>query len=237
MTRTQLKRLPVDEAIELYKSGKLSNVDYALYCLERGLMDWPEVTKDGLRSLRRKYDLTQKEMALLLGVSQQTIMRWEGQAETVPAPIRLVIRKMDSSMDEFLGHLQLMPGHPEYAKEFRKKFNAEMREVEKDNAITPLELSGDDEESLLATRSEIINLRRRLSMSRGEFAQFLHVSPSSVDKWENGTSRPLGVVEIFLKILARDDLTSQKIVKLLKKSIKAKAKADEQPDPNDHLVD
>ncbi|MDO4936447.1 MAG: helix-turn-helix domain-containing protein [Sutterellaceae bacterium] len=237
MTRTQLKRLTPKEAVELYKLGEITPLEYALYCLERRMLSWPEISGDGLRTLRKKYGMPQKDLATLLGVAQQTIMRWEAQPETIPAPVRMILHQMDESMEGYLKQLELVPGHPEYPREFRKKFNAELKAREQEAGIVGLELSGDDEQKISRTRKDLIELRHRLSMSRGEFAKFLNVSASSIDKWENGTSRPLGITEIFLKLLFRNDTTSRNIIRVLKKTNEAKAQTNESPDPEDRLID
>lgn len=247
MGRRDYKTLSVQEAIELHKSGKLDDLDYTLFCMENGLMAWPEYNADQIRALRKKYDLTQKHLAVLLGGSQQTVMRWESQQDSPPPTVRHAFMSMEESLPHFISHLELTSKHPKYAVNKRRSYRASLKDAEAkaqaDKAVTPLDLTEDrTPEGDLALRTMVINLRRRMSMTRGEFARFLNISPSSIDKWENGTGRPLGIVATFLKIMARDDDLSRQIIHLMQKSAQALAKskkaASDKDEPHDQkLVD
>ncbi|CAA6828162.1 MAG: Unknown protein [uncultured Sulfurovum sp.] len=45
-------------------------------------------------------------------------------------------------------------------------------------------------ERKLLTADEIRAIREKYNMSRALFANFLHISPRTLEKWELGTSRP-----------------------------------------------
>ena len=42
----------------------------------------------------------------------------------------------------------------------------------------------------ILTANEIRAIRERYNMSRALFAHYLHISPRTLEKWEQGTSRP-----------------------------------------------
>ena len=45
-------------------------------------------------------------------------------------------------------------------------------------------------EQKILTADEIRNIRKKYNMSRAIFANFLHISPRTLEKWELGTSKP-----------------------------------------------
>jgi putative transcriptional regulator len=45
-------------------------------------------------------------------------------------------------------------------------------------------------EQKILTADEIRNIRKKYNMSRALFANYLHISPRTLEKWELGTSKP-----------------------------------------------
>lgn len=222
MLLSKLKQKPAEEIIEAYRNGSIGELEYQLYALEKGWLKCPTMGKEFPALLRRRLGISQYELSLLLGVSLQTVTRWEMGRGAIPPLARLALSALDKSPGHLTCYLQMTPEHPDWEREQRILERAAQKQAQEEAAIVPVEVGAVDEMGQLLTRVAIINLRRRLGLSRIEFARFLHVSLSSIDKWENGTSRPLGITEIFLKILAREDKTSEQIIRILKKSMEPK---------------
>ncbi|MGN0115638.1 MAG: helix-turn-helix transcriptional regulator [Acutalibacteraceae bacterium] len=60
--------------------------------------------KDSIKELRVRHSLSQKQLAEQLGVSQQTVAKWEsGNASPKPALIKRIAEYFDVSADYLLG--------------------------------------------------------------------------------------------------------------------------------------
>ena len=56
--------------------------------------------------------------------------------------------------------------------------------------ITLKTISVTPRERTILTANQIRTIREKYHMSRAVFASFLHISPRTLEKWEQGTSRP-----------------------------------------------
>jgi putative transcriptional regulator len=56
--------------------------------------------------------------------------------------------------------------------------------------ITLKTISVTPRERTILTADQIRTIREKYHMSRAVFASFLHISPRTLEKWEQGTSRP-----------------------------------------------
>ena len=59
----------------------------------------------------------------------------------------------------------------------------------------------DDAEAMQEIARYARRVRKRLGLSRAEFARRIHVSADTVRNWERGISRPTGTAKALLKIL------------------------------------
>ena len=60
--------------------------------------------KDSIKQLRVRHSLSQKQLAEQLGISQQTVAKWEsGNASPKPALIKRIAEYFDVSADYLLG--------------------------------------------------------------------------------------------------------------------------------------
>ena len=60
--------------------------------------------KDSIKELRRRNSMSQKQLSERLGISQQTVAKWEsGQAAPKPAMIKRIAEYFDVSADYLLG--------------------------------------------------------------------------------------------------------------------------------------
>ena len=62
--------------------------------------------------------------------------------------------------------------------------------------------------------SEIVNIRKKLNMSRGLFARYLHTSSRTLENWEQGRSAPNGQATTLLRLVENDPETLTKIASL-----------------------
>lgn len=68
----------------------MNNIDYAIPTY---------VTNEDLKRVRKKLNITQKEFALLVGVSKPTIERWEGVNNKIDGPIVLLLNMIENDLD------------------------------------------------------------------------------------------------------------------------------------------
>lgn len=51
------------------------------------------------------------------------------------------------------------------------------------------------------TSQEIITLRKSLKLSMSDFGKLFGVTPTAVQKWENGSNRPANLIEVSMDTL------------------------------------
>ncbi len=51
--------------------------------------------------------------------------------------------------------------------------------------------------------NDIVQARMKCGLSQSQFAQALHISPRTLQQWEQGRRQPSGAAETLLKIVAR----------------------------------
>jgi len=70
------------------------------------------------------------------------------------------------------------------------KIGLEDAKVYEQGKLTLKTTSVTSKECKMLTADEIRSIREKYNMSRALFANFLHISPRTLEKWELGTSRP-----------------------------------------------
>ena len=56
---------------------------------------------------------------------------------------------------------------------------------------------------VLFTATQIIAIRKQMSLSQTVFAKVLNVSPSSIRQWEQGKRKPSGSTKVLLELLEK----------------------------------
>ncbi|MFO7761876.1 MAG: helix-turn-helix domain-containing protein [Desulfobia sp.] len=56
------------------------------------------------------------------------------------------------------------------------------------------------------TPEQIVSIRKRLHLSQAALASILNISPSTVQKWEQGNKKPTGASQKLLDIIERKGL-------------------------------
>lgn len=51
--------------------------------------------------------------------------------------------------------------------------------------------------------NDIVKVRMKCGLSQSQFAEALHISPRTLQQWEQGRRQPSGAAETLLKIVAR----------------------------------
>lgn len=64
------------------------------------------------------------------------------------------------------------------------------------------------------TPNEIVHIREKFNMSRGVFANLLHISSRTLENWEQGRSAPNGQAVTLLKLVQRHPETLTHIAEL-----------------------
>jgi putative transcriptional regulator len=60
--------------------------------------------------------------------------------------------------------------------------------------------------------NEIIQTRVNCGLSQSQFAEALHISPRTLQQWEQGRRQPSGAAETLLKIVARHPEVLREII-------------------------
>lgn len=205
MKLADLKKLSRDQARDLYGMGALSRFEMMFRDYLNGDIAWPEYTAQDLIALRTRLGLTQEALALLLTVSPKTVMRWEASGETIPSMAGVLLCILDRLEDGFLDLAN--------AKGGRYTLFQEMRDHIYDTGAEKKRLFQEEERPVPAVfyKEKVIALRKRLQLSKKELADLLHVSQSTVEKWESGVVVPKGTAHLMLKLLwvkGKDEISS-----------------------------
>lgn len=56
------------------------------------------------------------------------------------------------------------------------------------------------------TKTAIIKIRKSVRVSQGVLAAYLNTSPSTVQKWEEGTKKPSGAAAKLLQVIEKHGL-------------------------------
>ena len=112
-----------------------------------------------LQDIRENNELTQKEVADILNVSQLTYSRWEKKIEIIPLNKLILFAKYFNVSLDYLYNLSLI-------KKENKNYNY----------IVNKELSSNN----------IINFRKKNNLTQKELAIFLNTTPSTICAYEKG---------------------------------------------------
>lgn len=200
MRLSALKSLTTEECRRRLAAGQITRFQSMFRAYLNGEISWPQYCGPDVASLRERLNLTQEALAALLKVSPKTVFRWEAEAETIQPNYCIALCMLDKLGE---GVFTLMDEH-------QKHFTLEAAPERRDN------LTGDLADSvrynLEANRRDagfpdpfdgkaVAELRRRLGLTRRGLAEELSVSPSTVDKWEQGDVALRGPALTILKIL------------------------------------
>jgi DNA-binding transcriptional regulator YiaG len=118
------------------------------------------VSSRTLKSIRDRFDLTQKELAELLDVSSVTISSWES------------------------GDTKPQKGNKEKIVTLREKSKADVEDM-LDRADEQ-----EEKEQEESTSVDVRSIRKKHGLTQKEFAEILDVTPTTVSNWEQGQTNP-----------------------------------------------
>ena len=205
MRLSALKQLSTEECRRRLAAGQITRFQAMFRDYLNGEISWPHYCGPDVAALRERLNLTQEALAALLKVSPKTIFRWESEAEALQPNYCIALCMLDKLGD---GVLTLMDQH-------QKHFTLEAAPERRDNLTE--DLADSVRYNLEANRREpgipepfdgkaVAELRRRLGLTRRGLAEELSVSPSTVDKWEQGDVALRGPALTILKILWQQGL-------------------------------
>ena len=211
----QIKNSPYETVVALLRREGISSIDWYLYCLHRGYMDRPKWTGKAVADYRKLQNLTQFELATVLRTDATTIARWEKRPnEAIPPQVSSLM-----ALIEKIGlrtYLMLEVGETQTINEstLGEKIKTEAKERDVVPYVTAIkELAKQIKDSSAARKrlpreqispDRIKTIRQAYVMSREEFASFLDVATSTIEKWESGASQPTGPSNILLRLLEQD---------------------------------
>lgn len=187
---------------------KLAASDVTLFLISRGDLIWPQWNGNAIHSFRTRFGFTQSELAAVLQVDQSTIVRWEKQGDELIPPLAqmamTLIKRFWPDVDEVMIRSD---GGTENDIKLENDVITDTEGYSDSSDIAQI-LMRDRIDRSTVSKERIIRLRKELSMSREEFAEFLDVSVSTINKWETGKAIPLGPANTLLLLLEQDQIRS-----------------------------
>lgn len=202
MQLAKLKNLSRNQCREALLSGRVTEFEYMLHEYLTGEISWPVYRGKDVATLREKLNLTQKGLALLMGVSWKTVLAWEndGAEEALPSTVCItlcLISKLGADIFKLMRtdepHFSLISRNTSVMSPASDMSEAAdyclsaMREQQK----VPDTFKAEQVQTLIT----------RLGVSRAELARTLDVSLSTVNKWASGAVEPKGSALVLLKVL------------------------------------
>ena len=205
MRLSVLKSLSAEECRRRLAAGEITRFQAMFRDYLNGDIDWPEYRGEDVAALRGRLNLTQEALAALLKVSPKTVFRWESGDEPLLPVYSISLCLLDKVGE---GIFKLMNAGCRH-------FTLESAGERRDNLTQ--DLADSARYNLEAKRREtelpdpfdgraVEELRRRLGFSRRGLAEELSVSPSTIDKWEQGDVALRGPALTILKILWQQGL-------------------------------
>ncbi|WP_157120629.1 helix-turn-helix domain-containing protein [Nocardia fusca] len=130
---------------------------------------------DWLRTLRKSHNMTQLEFAERLGVDKPSISRWENDSR------KPSIEQLRTMFDEDLVAEDALRSVYQHFYHDPAKFP---------DGLPPLIPQIHNPTIYPTLGAWLADIRKHHNMTRAEFAEILEVSPSSIDRWEIGSSKP-----------------------------------------------
>lgn len=199
MRLAELRELTFDNARDYYGIGKLTRFEMLFRDYLNNDIDWPKYEPHDVVALRERLNLTQEALAVLLKVSIKTVLRWETEGEEIPSTGCIALCILDKLGD---GVFDLMKEDvPNYVLMQALRDEPSNLTAGITDSLYNLSLREEQTVPNPFDKAAVQELRSRLRMSRREFAELLEISPSTVDKWENGAVKPKGPSLTVMKIL------------------------------------
>ena len=174
-----------------------------------------QISSRTLKSIRDRFDLTQKDLAYLLDVSSPTVGSWE-RGDTEPqktnrVKIKELREKSKEDVEEMLDQEE-KPVESKGIRAIRDKHGLTQKELAEKLDVTPTTVSnweqgettpqsemvdkiqnigvGEQEDEDTFTGDDIKQLRDEKDLSQSDLAEKLGVSGGTVSNWERGESSP-----------------------------------------------
>lgn len=221
MKFSEFKNWDREQVVQAFESELIGLRELCLYDFYHRHCYWPDFTGKDVKRLRDNQNLSQAELALILGLDKSTIVRWEKMDDNLPSLVKVLLAIMtqngaihlakwasktkEAEKQHTGSNMYYFQQPSSEAFEFDKDVPECIPEVEADieSYINNRLLSTDD-----VTPLEIVKLRLKLKMSRHEFAKFMNVSISTVDKWETNKAKISGTAKVIFRLLERNDNVS-----------------------------
>ena len=162
-------------------------------------IDWPRFSSAEILQLRKKTNLTRKALGELLKVPEQTVMRWESNAEEIPETANIVLCLIAKLGPDVFKLME--PNADSFALVSCSEKTMDMAQGVDDPQYNQTEADCLDRIPDSFTPDDVKQLRRRLGMNRREFSEFIGISLGTAVNWENGSVSPKGAALALLKIL------------------------------------
>lgn len=211
----QLKNLSYEQVKKMLDRGDVSNESWQLYRIYKGFMAWPKWNGRAVINFREALQLTQFELATILGVDAATVARWEKEPEEILPPLGLIaMTHIQLYWPNVTEMMRPSGNEPQWVGPEKNKKTAQdtlvhfamLDNVEflKEKGILKKKIG----KRAPISKEQIVAVREKLAMTREEFADFLDTSVSTVDKWETGRSVPTGPANRLLNLLEQDQVKS-----------------------------
>lgn len=203
MRLSDLKKLTQEKALEYRLLGLITPFEHMFHKYLTGELSWHRYSTPEIVALRERFNLTQEALAELLMVSFKTVQRWESEGEEPPNTVCIALSVLDKLGIEVFKLMNTSENRFEL-KEVEVEAQGEENFTEKMYDSTLYNLSARRETFSVPKKFDaetVCELRRRLGMTRSDFAKMLGISASTALKWEHGDIVPKGPSLLILQIL------------------------------------
>lgn len=203
MRLAELKNLSYDTARDYYGVGRITRFEMLLRDLLNHDLSWPDYSPEAIVALRERFNLTQEGLAVLLRVSPKTIIRWETEGEEIPGMACIALCILDRLGDGIFDLMREGDGRftlLESLKSDPRNLTPAIADTLYNLSLQVMRTPPDPFD-----KDAVLELQRRLKLSRREFAEMLDVSRSTIDKWESGEITPKGPALTLMKLLWATD--------------------------------
>ncbi len=216
MKLNQIKNWDRSQVLDAFEREHINQNDVYLYDFYHQNYRWPLFTGKDVKELRESCQLTQLELATLLGVDTTTVVRWEQMENELPALVKVLLTYVQKNGPFALVQwLDTKPKEQETIADKLKKarIKAEINKTRAENVEDKASLAywvgSLPPYSEEITSDDIVRVRNRMNLNRKQFAQMLNVSKSVVGKWEAGVIKISGLPDTLFRILIKNDTISQ----------------------------
>ncbi|MDO4937209.1 MAG: hypothetical protein Q4E62_04760 [Sutterellaceae bacterium] len=197
LTQAELKDL-----IDKFASGQLPSVKLVVTLIEQGLAKRKTMSGQEFRLCRRRADMTQRELSILMGVTERQIYRWEHDETEIPTSAAYLVEAMVEAPCYVQRHVyvetKMLPGSDR--SKFSKDHTGYFDTLHQFSTL----LADGTPDSASRPKSLVIDLpllRKKLRKDINDIAKLLGVHTDTLVDWAEGIASPTDMELLLLSFL------------------------------------